>query len=562
MLVKTPPKVPELVPVRMLTQFTYCKRLGFYEWVDGVFAESVDTIDGTFQHRRVDQEAGTQATADALSVRSLMLSAPQLGLIGKIDLLEQDGAQAVPIEYKRGKKPPTGQDPYLPERVQVCAQALILRENGFEVPHGEIYYAQSRARVPIPLSDELVQITFDLLAELKQVASDGEIPEPLDDSPKCARCSLVGICLPDETTLLQESLANQQYIMRYDKQRVRRLITPNPEQVPFYLQEQGSKLGVNGDVLTVKKDGETLGEIRLLSTSSVHVYGNVQVSTQALRKLCAKEVPLFHFSYGGWFYGVTAGLPHKNIELRRQQFTAFQQRDRCVEMAKRVVKAKLKNCRTLLRRNAKEIDPTLRQMSAIIRRVSEAKYLGTILGHEGTGAREYFAAFTRMLKLKDATFSRAFRFDNRNRRPPTDPINAMLSFGYSLLAKDCTQALMACGFDPYFGFYHQPRYGRPALALDLMEEFRPLIVDSVVLTVLNNGVIVPDDFLRAFGAVTMTKKARKSFIEAYERRMETEVTHPVFGYKLSYRRVLEVQARLLARFVSEEIDIYPEFVTR
>lgn len=562
MLAKSLPQVPELVPVRMLTQFTYCKRLGFYEWVDGVFAESVDTIDGEFQHRRVDQEAGSQRTAEGPSVRSLMLSAPQLGLIGKVDLLEQEGGSAVPVEYKRGKKPAAGQDAYLPERVQVCAQALILRENGFDVPRGEIYYAQSRARLPVELSDELVATTLELLAEFRRVAEAGEIPDPLDDSPKCARCSLVGICLPDETGLLRESIANQQFTLRYDKQRIRRLITPNPEQVPLYLSEQGSKLGVTGGLLTVKKDGTLLSEVRLLTTSSVQIFGNVQVSAQALRELCSKEVPLFHYSYGGWFYGVTMGLPHKNIELRRRQFALFQERERCVELAQRVVRAKLKNCRTLLRRNAKGVDPTLRRLSELLKRVGEGRYLGTILGHEGTGAREYFSAFTRMLKLKDPAMSGAFRIENRNRRPPTDPINALLSFGYSLLVKDCTHALLACGFDPYFGFYHQPRYGRPALALDLMEEFRPLIVDSVVLTLLNNGSVLPDDFIRAFGAVTMSKKARKTFMEAYERRMESEVSHPIFGYKLSYRRVLEVQARLLARYVNDEIEIFPEFVTR
>ncbi len=155
-----------------------------------------------------------------------------------------------------------------------------------------------------------------------------------------------------------------------------------------------------------------------------------------------------------------------------------------------------------------------------------------------------------------------FQFDGRNRRPPKDPVNALLSLGYALLSKDLTIIVTGVGFDPYLGFYHQPRYGRPALALDLMEEFRPLIVDSVVLSAINTGAVRPDDFLRRGGAVSLTPAGRSKFIRAYERRMDEEITHPVFDYRISYRRTLEVQARLLARYLGGEISEYPPFATR
>ena len=131
-----------------------------------------------------------------------------------------------------------------------------------------------------------------------------------------------------------------------------------------------------------------------------------------------------------------------------------------------------------------------------------------------------------------------------------------------MLAKDLTVTTLAVGLDPFLGFYHQPRYGRPALALDLMEEFRPIIADSVVLGVVNNGIVSPDDFIRRGPAVALKPDARKKFLQAYEKRMDTLITHPVFGYRISYRRILDVQARLLGRVLSGELAEYPAFRTR
>ena len=156
----------------------------------------------------------------------------------------------------------------------------------------------------------------------------------------------------------------------------------------------------------------------------------------------------------------------------------------------------------------------------------------------------------------------SFDFTTRNRRPPRDPVNALLSLGYSLLAKDLTIAAAAVGFDPMIGYYHQPRFGRPALALDLMEPFRPLIVESAVLQAVNTRMVSIRDFIRSARAVALTPAGRKAFFLAYEQRMDTLVTHPLFGYRVSYRRLLEIQARLLAKYIEGSIDRYPVFVTR
>jgi CRISPR-associated protein Cas1 len=223
-------------------------------------------------------------------------------------------------------------------------------------------------------------------------------------------------------------------------------------------------------------------------------------------------------------------------------------------------------------------------MKEIAARVPSARGLDELLGMEGAAAALYFQSFAGMIKVGEDDLdddipglepdaqakttqeaaAKAFTFDftQRRRRPPTDPVNALLSLAYSLLAKDCTIAALAVGFDPYVGFYHQPRHGRPALALDLMEEFRPLIAESAVLTAINNRMIHAGHFVQAGDAVNLTPQGRKAFFFAYEQRMNSLITHPVFDYKVSYRRVIELQARLLARHLTGEIPDYIPMVTR
>jgi len=184
-----------------------------------------------------------------------------------------------------------------------------------------------------------------------------------------------------------------------------------------------------------------------------------------------------------------------------------------------------------------------------------------LLGLEGAAAMRYFGTFRHLLKRRqDAVWH--FDFGGRNRRPPLDPVNALLSFTYAMLVREWTVALSAVGLDPYLGFYHKPRFGRPALALDMMEPFRPLVADSTVITFINNGEVQPDDFVMTAGACTMRETARKGLIAAFERRLAQEITHHIFGYRLSYRRLFEVQARLLIRYLTGEIAEYPNFLTR
>ena len=234
----------------------------------------------------------------------------------------------------------------------------------------------------------------------------------------------------------------------------------------------------------------------------------------------------------------------------------------CLGLARRMIFGKVRNQRTMLMRlHLEPPAPIVAKLKTMANSALRAQSLEELLGIEGAAAHFYFGAFQGMLKTDDPPGDSKgvpkaqleFSFSGRNRRPPTDPVNALLSLAYSLLTKDCTLAALAVGLDPYVGFYHQPRFGRPALALDVMEEFRPLIAESVVLTAINNRMILPKHFIRAGRAVNLSPSGRKLFFQAYEQRMSALITHPIFDYKVSYRRILQLQFRLLARHLTGEI---------
>ncbi|MCY3994395.1 MAG: CRISPR-associated endonuclease Cas1 [Caldilineaceae bacterium] len=558
---------PDLIPARMLNEYTYCPRLCYMEWVQGEFAHSADTLDGRFQHRRVDQPSGDLPARDGkgggteegggqperVHARSVTLGDEGLGAIARIDLVEAEGDRATPVDYKRGQVPDIPGHVYDPERVQLCLQGLLLRANGYECGEGVIYYAGSKRRVPVPFDDGLVEQTLELLGAAREMAAAGEMPPPLEDSPKCPRCSLVGICLPDEVSFLKGS----RYVVRPDD--VRRLMPARDDALPMYVVAQGGVVGKSGETLSVRVKGKTAAKARLLDVSSLSLFGNVQVTAQATRELLERGIPICHFSYGGWLKGVTWGMAHKNVELRMNQYRTAGDPTASLAIAKEIVRAKVRNSRVMLRRNHPQAPAAaVEEMKRLTGKVEAADSFGTLLGIEGAAARVYFAHFGGMLKSGRP----AFDFRGRNRRPPRDPVNAVLSFVYSMLMRQAMVSAMAVGFDPYLGFYHQPKYGRPALALDLAEEYRPLIADSATLTLFNNAELKEKDFIERGGAVSLTQAGRKAVIGAFERRMDGLITHPLFKYSISYRRVMEVQARLLGRYLQGELKKYPAFTTR
>lgn len=578
---------PSYLPARMLNEFVYCPRLFYYEWVEGLFAESVDTVEGAQRHAKIDGKTEELPRPDEaperFHSRSVELTSDRLGIIAKIDLVEGSGARATPVDYKRGapRDTPDGPEAWPADRAQVLAQALILRDNGYDCTEAVLYYDRTRQRVRVPVDDAAIAETIETIERARAVARSPRIPPPLVDSPKCPRCSLVGICLPDETeaidaaasreaspqqlSLFPEELRDDAVRVIDDamEQPVRRLVPARDDLRPLYVTGNGLTIGRSSEVLKIREKGKVIQEVRLNEISQVNVFGNNQLTSAAIHGLCRLEKPIAHFSFGGWFYGLTQGMGLKNVFLRRDQFGRAEDGAFCLEVARSIVSTKIRNQRTLLKRN--HVEPPRMTLDGL-RRLSEqarrASSLDELLGIEGNAARLYFAEFAGMIKLEEEADRVDFDFRNRNRRPPRDPVNALLSFAYSLLTRDLTITCHVVGFDPFIGFYHQPRFGRPALALDLMEGFRPLVADSVVLTAINTRMVQKSDFLRIGNSVALKPRGRSAFIRAYEQRVDALVSHPIFGYRVSYRRVFEIQARLLARVVTGELSALPGFETR
>jgi CRISP-associated protein Cas1 len=543
------------LPARMVNEVVYCPRLFYLEWVDRDFDDNHFTVEGRFVHRRVDDGEPTAPLADPdvpWKARSVELSSAALGVTGKIDLVESADGEVMPVETKRGKAPEVPEGAYEPELVQLCLYGLLLREAGYRVSKGAFWFAGSRQRVEVVFDDALIARTKAAIALARTVAEGKVAPPPLVASPKCIGCSLSGLCLPDETNLLAGVA---------DAGPPRAMVPARDDAQPLYVQEVGARVGVSGHCVQVKdRDGHKVMDAPLVDVSHLVVMGNVQVSTQALKELSSRAIPVAWLSTGGWLSGLLDGLGHGQVALRRAQYAAADEGPRALPLARAFVVAKIANARTMLRRNLESKSPGLMlELAQLGEKAAAAESLEVLLGHEGNAARLYFEHFASLLENDELG---TFDFTVRNRRPPKDAVNALLSFCYSMLTKDLAVAARLVGFDPYLGFLHQPRAGRFSLALDLMEEFRPIVADSVVVSVINTKMVSDADFIRRGVGVTLNAEGRKKVLRAWERRLAEKVTHPVFGYRVSYRRIFEMQCRLLARHLRGELPTYPAFTTR
>ena len=454
------PGLPETVPARMVNEYVYCPRLFHLEWVQGRFATSDDVEEGLYLHRIVDEPGGDLPDPSeedperfaGRTARSVWLTSADLAVTAKIDLVETAaGGAVVPVDYKKGKPDSHGR-PWPSDEVQSVLQAMLLRDAGHTVDTAEIWYGETRRRAVIPIDAGRVARTRQTLADLWKVAANETVPAPLVDDRKCPGCSLVGICLPDETNALLARAA--------EPAQPRRLMAADPDSRPVYVQEQGAVVAVRRGRLEIHKDREPVGSYRLIDVSQVCLQGNVSVTAQAMRELFAREIPVCWFSYGGWFTGMAEGLPGKHVDLRRGQYTASP--EQMLGIAGRMIEGKIRNTRILLRRNTRTpAETVLDQLRDLATQAPRATGTPTLLGLEGTAARLYFARFTDMFTETGPIDVAAFDQNGRSRRPPPDPVNTLLSFLYALLVKDITVTLTMIGFDPYYGVYHRPRYGAP-----------------------------------------------------------------------------------------------------
>lgn len=322
----------------------------------------------------------------------------------------------------------------------------------------------------------------------------------------------------------------------------------------LYLNEQQSVVKKRDEYLIVQYPDKHKVEVPLINVSQVVVSGDVTLTTPAIETLLGRGIEVCFLSFYGHFRGRLSPPVARNAFLRREQYRAHTDPRWAIQAARACVSGKLENMRTMLLRANRSLEDsevteaavTLRNM---INQVPRTNTIGSLLGVEGNGSAAYFGVFRKLLRDP-------MNFTHRRRRPPTDPVNAMLSLGYTLLLHQVSAATQVVGFDPYLGFLHQPRHGRPSLALDLMEEFRPIIADSVVLNIVNHRILSAQDFHEELGVVHLKPQARKTFYAKFEDRLREEVQHPQFGYRTSYRRCIELQARLLGKWLTGEIPAY------
>jgi CRISPR-associated protein Cas1 len=559
----------------MLNEFAYCPRLFHLMHVEGRWEDNAFTADGKAVHKRVDRidhvlagpgassvdaEAAEPETAEGDDppeiARSVSMSSESLGIVAKLDLVSTAGDEAVPVETKRGRVPDNAERSWEPERVQLMAQGLLLREHGYRCDHGLLlYFRASRTRVEIRFTPELEARTRELIAAARSAGSATDLPVPLDDSPKCRGCSLCAICMPDETWALRVTPVDPA------RPEVRRLYPVRDDAVPLYVQEQGATVGKRSANLVVRVKGEEVASARMHDVSQLVLCGNVSVTPQTIAVLMEAGIPIVHLSTGHWLHGVTFGMGLRNAYDRVAQYKAAEDPSMRLRFARAVVDAKVRNQRTMLRRNGEGVDGrALQGMAADAASVSRMEDVSALLGLEGAAAARYFGEFSKL--LKGDVGADAFDFTSRNRRPPRDPVNAMLSFAYAMLSKELTVAILGEGLDPWWGLYHAPRHGRPALALDLMEEFRPLIGDSAVVTAINTRMVSPGDFIVGTSGCVMKPEAKKGLIRAYEGRLDQLVTHPAFDYRASWRSMIRVQVRLFSRWLRGDVPEYVGMVTR
>jgi CRISP-associated protein Cas1 len=331
-----------------------------------------------------------------------------------------------------------------------------------------------------------------------------------------------------------------------------------------YINQDDSFIGKTDERLYVRHEKQTILDVPLIKVDGVVVLGRSTVSPAALIELLERKIPLTFLTGTGRYLGSLEPPLTKNIFVRSAQWNAARQEpERAVHVVRGFVRGKLKNYRNALLRANREgtrsdFSKAIEKLEGAMKPIENTSKIDSLRGLEGAGSAAYFGVFGQLIRAE------GFSFGTRNRRPPLDPVNALLSFGYALLLHDVQSAVNIVGFDPYLGYLHTERYGRPSLALDLMEEFRPLVVDSMVLTTINRRVLVPEDFTKEpiSGAVSLTDEGRKKFLRAYEQRKQSEFKHPVMGRKCTYQEAFEIQGRLLGKYLMAETEIYPPLVLK
>lgn len=530
--------VPDPIPISLVAHHVFCPRRAWLE----AMGETTDTHQmavGAQAHARSDDPKASRRRA----LRAVEVASREFGVIGRCDVVELDDAgRATVIEYKAT---PVRRRAEVTEQtvIQLALQVAALTESGMEVTAAAVYFTEHQTRVEVPIGPREVAQARCHTDQLRELLGAGVAPAPLEDDRRCMRCSHAGVCLPDERKL--------------DEVR-RRVLVADPDAQFVHLATPGSRASIRSGRLRVDKAGEDLGTVPIERVLALVVHGNVDVSSGLLRELLWRRVPVVWCSGVGRVIGWASSASGPNGGPRARQHVASV--NGRLDLAREFIAAKIGNQATLLRRHGNAA-PTVRLLRDLQRRASCATSLVELFGIEGDAAARYFDQFETML-TETTRVREEISFDGRTRRPARDPVNAALNYAYGLLIADVIRAVVACGLDPHAGFLHSSERNKPALALDLCEEFRAPIADSVVIGAFNNGELKAHSFSHVTGSSRLRDAGRIALIGAYERRVSTQFRHPTFGYQVTWRRAMEIQARVVLGVIDGTQPTYKGVTTR
>ncbi|BBX73996.1 CRISPR-associated endonuclease Cas4/Cas1 [Mycobacterium shinjukuense] len=528
---------PDPLPISLVSHHVFCPRRA---WLEAA-GEQTDTYQmsvGELSHRATDNPANSRGGRH----RSVDIAHPAWGITGRADAVEDHDGSLRVVEYKatpvRREAEPTDT-----MRVQLALQSACLEAMGHTVVEHGVYFTTHHKYVPVALSTKDFDAARAEVSKTRATLQSSTAPAPLEDDPRCMRCSHVGVCLPEE---------------RAQNPVIRRIHAADPDSQIIHLATSGSRASIRHGRLCVSARGEEVASFPLERVSGLVVHGNIDLSSALIRELLWRGLTIVWCSGTGRVigWGHTANTPNGLARVRQHQASA----EGRLALAREFIGAKIANQATLLRRNG-DAPATVSYLRMLQRTALSAETLGALYGFEGEAAARYFASFSTMLRPRQAEVFLA-RWPGRAGRGALDPLNVALNFVYGVLVAETIRAVAACGLDPHAGFLHSSNRNKPALALDLMEEFRAPLGDAVVLTAINNGEITESGFSSALGSCRLRDSGRKALLSAYERRLATEFTHPVFKYKVTWRRAIEVQARMVLGYIDGSQAKYTGVATR
>lgn len=546
-----------LISVAALHALAYCERLFYLEEVERLRLADAAVYAGRRLHVELAQEDGD-------SVERLEFESGQLGIRGAVDVLRTRGGELIPYEHKRGRSAgsPGAREAWRSDRIQVAAYALLAEEShGRTIQEGRVRYHADNVTVRVPIDRDLRDQVRATIERARVLQSAIDRPPVTDNDRLCKRCSLAPVCLPEEARLGTAGADDKS-----DDSGLLRLLPPHPDGQTVHVLENGATVGRSGHQLVVRGREEADVQLPIVEVGQVVIHGYAQITAQALRMCAERGVGVHWMTFGGNLVGSLApSAPSAQRHLR--QFRALSDDERALGLARRLVIAKLETqLRYVLRSTrsgegrSEDAERACDRIRDALRRAAHADAAESLLGYEGTGAAAYFEVLPLLLSSE---LGERFRFDGRNRQPPRDRVNAILSFAYGMLYREVLQAIISVGLHPGVGFYHRPRSAAHPLALDVMELFRVPIVDMAVIPAINRRTFDTDeDFRELPGRVLLSDAGRRKVVEVIERRKADTWRHSVVGYSLSYARLIELEVRLLEKEWMGEGGLFAKFRLR